>query len=187
MLQESFKKLRAEVEVSGSHSTQQDTPTVDPAEISKEDVQNMLQIVLMAEFKVEALQVKVGGVTQAYQSFKDMLKDFDREDLDALWRITKEKYMHYPVMWKLHSNCGVRQVSSTTRRYDIYMLAEKDYPLSNQVMTLMLSSRLQVEEVCEVARDLVMKIFFEGQSTKEQGFGYILQLIKLVKLKKLDV
>nr|GEV22808.1 hypothetical protein [Tanacetum cinerariifolium] len=59
LLQESFKRLRAEVEVSGSHSTQQqDTPTVDPVEISKEDVQNVLQIVSMAEFKVEALQVK---------------------------------------------------------------------------------------------------------------------------------
>nr|GEW10910.1 hypothetical protein [Tanacetum cinerariifolium] len=67
----------------------------------------------MAEFKVEALQVKyplidweiysegsrtywriirVGGVTQAYQSFEYMLKDFDREDLDAMWRITKEKF-----------------------------------------------------------------------------------------------
>nr|GEY19281.1 hypothetical protein [Tanacetum cinerariifolium] len=58
LLQESFKKLRAEVEVSGSSSTQQNTPTVDPAEISKEDVQNMLQNILMVEFKVEALQVK---------------------------------------------------------------------------------------------------------------------------------
>nr|GFD23856.1 hypothetical protein [Tanacetum cinerariifolium] len=55
--QESFKKLRAEVEVSGSHSTHQDTPTVDPTEMSEKDVQNMLQIVLVAEFKVEALQV----------------------------------------------------------------------------------------------------------------------------------
>nr|GEX21913.1 hypothetical protein [Tanacetum cinerariifolium] len=81
MLQESFKKLRAEVDVSGSHSTQQDTPTVDPTEMSEEDVQNMLQIIPMAEFKVEALLVKI---TQAYQSFEDMLKDFDREDLDAL-------------------------------------------------------------------------------------------------------
>nr|GFB80848.1 hypothetical protein [Tanacetum cinerariifolium] len=92
LLQESFKSLRAEVEVSGSHSTQQqETPTVDPTEISKEDDQNMLQIILMAEFKVEALQVKyplinweiysegsrtywrmirVGGVTQAFQSFE---------------------------------------------------------------------------------------------------------------------
>nr|GEY34148.1 UBN2 domain-containing protein [Tanacetum cinerariifolium] len=112
LLQESFKKLRAKVEVSRSESTQY-TLTVDPIEMSKEDVQNMLQIILMAEFKVEALQVKyplidweiyskgsrsyckiirVGGVTQAYQSFEDMLKDFDREDLDALWRLAKEKF-----------------------------------------------------------------------------------------------
>nr|GEZ50479.1 hypothetical protein [Tanacetum cinerariifolium] len=38
LLQESFKKLKAKVKVSGSHSTQEETPTVDPAEISKEDV-----------------------------------------------------------------------------------------------------------------------------------------------------
>nr|GFC50505.1 hypothetical protein [Tanacetum cinerariifolium] len=38
LLQESFKKLRVEVEDSGSSSTQQDTPTVNPTEISKEDV-----------------------------------------------------------------------------------------------------------------------------------------------------
>nr|GEX33718.1 uncharacterized mitochondrial protein AtMg00810-like [Tanacetum cinerariifolium] len=56
LLLESFKKLKA-VEVSGSESTQ-DTLTIDPKEISEEDVQNMLQIVLVTEFKVEALQVK---------------------------------------------------------------------------------------------------------------------------------
>nr|GEW58149.1 hypothetical protein [Tanacetum cinerariifolium] len=43
LLQESFKKLRAEVKVSGSNSTQ-DTSTDDPNEMSEEDVQNMLQI-----------------------------------------------------------------------------------------------------------------------------------------------
>nr|GEW68531.1 hypothetical protein [Tanacetum cinerariifolium] len=150
LLQESFKKLRAEVEVSGSSFTQQkETPTIDPTKIYKEDVQNMMQIIPMAEFKVEALQVKyplidweiysegprtywriirIGGITQAYQSFEDMLKDFDREDMDAMWRVTKEK---------------------------------EDYPLSDGVMTLMLSSRLQVEEDSEVARDLVMKIFLK--------------------------
>nr|GEW24708.1 hypothetical protein [Tanacetum cinerariifolium] len=225
MIQESFKKLRAEVQVLGSPSTQQDTPTVDPIEISKEDVQNMLQIIPMDEFKVEALQVKyplidweiysegskaywrmirVGGITQAYRSFEDMFKDFDKEDLDALWRITKEKfstsmptqdkekalwaeltrlyepnvdyvfwklqrYMQYPIMWKLHSNCRVHQVSSTTRRYDIYMLAKKDYHLSNVVMTLMLSLRLQVEENSEVARDLVMKIFLKANQPKSKS------------------
>nr|GEU32347.1 hypothetical protein [Tanacetum cinerariifolium] len=119
-----FKKLKA-VEVSGSHSTQ-DTPTDDPKEMSKEDVKNMLEIILVSEFKVEALQ-------------------------------------------KLHSNCGVHQVSSTTRRHDMYMLTEKDYPLSNEVITLMLSTRLQVEEDSKMARDLVMKIFMKANQPKNRS------------------
>nr|GEW34885.1 hypothetical protein [Tanacetum cinerariifolium] len=55
LLQESFKKLKA-VEVSGSHSTQ-DTLTHDRKEMSEEDVKNMLEIIPVSEFKVEALQV----------------------------------------------------------------------------------------------------------------------------------
>nr|GFB78333.1 hypothetical protein [Tanacetum cinerariifolium] len=89
--------------------------TIDPKEMSKEDIQNMLQIVPVVEFKVEALQVKypiidweihskgsrsywkiirVGGITKAYQSFEDMLKGFDREDLDALWRLVKKNFQN---------------------------------------------------------------------------------------------
>nr|GEU66935.1 putative ribonuclease H-like domain-containing protein [Tanacetum cinerariifolium] len=56
LLQESFKKLKA-VEVLGFESTQE-TPTSDPKEMSEEDVQNMLEIIPMSKFKVEALQVK---------------------------------------------------------------------------------------------------------------------------------
>nr|GEV23860.1 hypothetical protein [Tanacetum cinerariifolium] len=86
-----YKMEHFRVEVSGYESTQE-TPTNDPKEMSEEDVQNMLEIVPIYEFKVEALQVKVGGITEAYQSFEDMLKGFDREDLDALWRLVKEKF-----------------------------------------------------------------------------------------------
>nr|GEY76810.1 hypothetical protein [Tanacetum cinerariifolium] len=148
LLQESFKKLRAKVEVSGSSSTQQDTPTVDPAEIFEEDVKNMLQIILMAEFKVEALQVKyplidweihfegsrsywkiirVGGIIEAYQSFEDMLKSFDRDDPDALWRLVKEKL-----------NTSMPTVDKEKALWD--------YPLTDVVLFLMLSAKLQVDE-----------------------------------------
>nr|GEU31475.1 hypothetical protein [Tanacetum cinerariifolium] len=48
-------------------------------------------------------------------------------------------------------------------------VSEKDYPLSNQIMTLMLSSRLQVEEDSEVARDLVMKIFLKANQPKSKS------------------
>nr|GFA17980.1 hypothetical protein [Tanacetum cinerariifolium] len=79
----------------------------------EEDVQNMLEIIPVSKFKVEALLVKyliidweihtegsrtywkiirVGGITEAYQSFEDMLKGFDKEDLVALWNLVKEKF-----------------------------------------------------------------------------------------------
>nr|GEU52608.1 hypothetical protein [Tanacetum cinerariifolium] len=193
LLQESFKKLKAKVKVS------------------------------VVEFKVEALKVKyqlidweihlegsrsywkiirVGGITEAYQSFEDLLKSFDREDLDALWRLVNEKfsitiptvdrekalwvelkilyepnaadvfwklqrYMHDLLSWKLYTNCGVHQVTSI-RRHHIFMLTEKDYPLTNVVLLLMLSAKLQVNEDCEMARDFIMKIFMEDKKSKRR-------------------
>nr|GEY28155.1 hypothetical protein [Tanacetum cinerariifolium] len=66
-----LNKLRAEVKVSGSESTQ-DIPTDDPKEISKEDVKNMLEIVLVTKFKVEALQTQ-----------KPLVKDKEADDVDV--------------------------------------------------------------------------------------------------------
>nr|GEV50817.1 hypothetical protein [Tanacetum cinerariifolium] len=124
LLQESFKKLKA-VKVSGLESIQE-TLTIDPKEISEEDVQNMLQIVLVAEFKVEALQVK------------------------------------YPLIdWKIHYE-GSRSY------WKIIRVGEKDYSLTDVVMILMLSAKLQVDEDCEMARDLVMKIFMEANKPKRR-------------------
>nr|GEZ07698.1 ribonuclease H-like domain-containing protein [Tanacetum cinerariifolium] len=154
--------------------------------MSKEDVKNMLEIVPVTEFKVEALQVKypiidweihyegsrsywkilrVGGITEAYQSFEDMLKGFDREDLDALWRLVKEKFNtavstvdKEKALWKLHSNCRVHQVSSTTRRHAMFMLSEKDYPLSNEVMTLMLNTNGMIKVLpLKTAKEVVAR------------------------------
>nr|GEZ03332.1 hypothetical protein [Tanacetum cinerariifolium] len=148
---ESFKKLKA-VEVSGYESTQ-DTPTIDPKEMSEEDVPNMLEIVPVSEFKVEALQVKVGGITEAYQSFEDMLKGFDREDMDAIWRLVKEKF------------------SSALPTVD-----------KEKVLWVELK-RLFEPDADDRSND---ENFHKGQSTKEQKFGYILQVIQKLECKKLD-
>nr|GEV96452.1 hypothetical protein [Tanacetum cinerariifolium] len=86
---ESFKKLRA-AKVSGSESTQEITSN-DPKEKTGEDVQNMLEIIPVPEFKVKALQVKYPIIEWEIQT-KDMLKGFDREDLVALWKLVKEKF-----------------------------------------------------------------------------------------------
>nr|GEY68608.1 hypothetical protein [Tanacetum cinerariifolium] len=173
LLQKSFKKLIVEVEASGSHSTQ-DTPTDDPKEMSEEDVKNMLQIVLVAELKVEALQVKLtkekfSTTMPTEDKEKALLTELKRlyepNAVEVFWKL--QRYMHDPLTWKLYTNCGVHQVSST-RRYDIFMFPEKDYPLTDAVLFLMLSTKLQVDEDCEMARDLVMKIFMEANKPKSR-------------------
>ncbi|GJS86661.1 reverse transcriptase domain-containing protein [Tanacetum coccineum] len=86
---------------------------VEPKEISEEDLKKMMEIIPVEEFKAEVLQTKypimdweihtedsrkywkiirVSNITEAFQSFEDMLKAFDREDLDTLWRLVKEKF-----------------------------------------------------------------------------------------------
>nr|GEZ20114.1 hypothetical protein [Tanacetum cinerariifolium] len=112
LLQESFKKLKA-VEVLGSHSIQ-DTSTDDHKEISEKGSRSYWKI------------IRVGGITKAYQSFQDMLKGFDREDL-------------------------------------------------------MLSGDWLRKHLRSSDED-----FHGGQQTKEHKFGYILQVIKKLELKKLD-
>ncbi|GKC52080.1 hypothetical protein Tco_1074825 [Tanacetum coccineum] len=134
----------------------------------------------------------VGGHTEAYQTFDDMLKKFDRDDLDKLWNLVKERfrtteptkdkarelwvelkrlfepddndtlwklqrYMHDPLNWWLYDTCGVHHVS-TERGHDIYMLVEKDYPLTKALATLMLCNKLRVDQYSDMADELLQKI-----------------------------
>nr|GEX59673.1 hypothetical protein [Tanacetum cinerariifolium] len=95
------------------------------------------------------------------------LKRLFKPDVDVvLWKL--QRYMHDPLTWNLYTDYGVHQVSST-RGHDIFMLTEKDYPLSKAVMIPMLSGKLQVEEDNEMARDLVMKIFMEANKPKSKS------------------
>ncbi|GJX86345.1 hypothetical protein Tco_0337119 [Tanacetum coccineum] len=88
---------------------------------------------------------------------------FEPDKDDVLWKL--QRYMYDSLTWRLYGTCGVHHVSST-RGHDIYMLIEKDYPLSIAVMNLMLSRKLQVEEDSEMAKDLIMKIFIEANKPR---------------------
>ncbi|GJX33369.1 hypothetical protein Tco_0243224 [Tanacetum coccineum] len=81
---------------------------------------------------------------------------FELVDDDELWK--SQRYMHDPLTWRLYNTCGVHHVS-TERRYDIFMLVEKDYPLTRGLMTLMLCNKLQVDQHSEMADKLLRKIF----------------------------
>ncbi|GJR81857.1 hypothetical protein Tco_0152642 [Tanacetum coccineum] len=66
--------------------------------------------------------------------------------------------MHDPLKWRLYDTCVVHHVS-IKRGHDIFMLIEKDYPLTRALMALMLSNKLQVDEYSVMADELLRKIF----------------------------
>nr|GEX61461.1 hypothetical protein [Tanacetum cinerariifolium] len=71
---------------------------------------------------------------------------------DELWK--SQKHIHHGDMtWRLYDTCGVHHVS-TKDGVDIYMLVEREYPLSRGVLTLMLVVKLMVDQHSEMANEL---------------------------------
>ncbi|GJZ05207.1 hypothetical protein Tco_0538482, partial [Tanacetum coccineum] len=89
---------------------------------------------------------------------------FEPDSDDTLWKL--QRYMHDPLVWRLYDTCGVHHVSSV-RGHDIFMLVEKDYPLSKGVQMLMLGNKLLVEQHSEMANELLRKIFIQANSPRQ--------------------
>nr|GEY91000.1 ribonuclease H-like domain, reverse transcriptase, RNA-dependent DNA polymerase [Tanacetum cinerariifolium] len=141
-------------------------------DVSKEDLQIMMQLVPVEEVYVEALQVKhpiidweihtkgqrnywkvirLGGSTAVYQLFVDMLKHFDKEDLNQLWTLTQtQALMHDPVEWRLYDTCGVHHVLSKDQEIfiDEFPLPEDFLTASEERFPLLSQKDATAEEVC---------------------------------------
>ncbi|GJU35908.1 hypothetical protein Tco_1184262 [Tanacetum coccineum] len=127
----------------------------------------MMMVVPVEEVYVEALQVKypiidwevysedtrrywkiirVGNHTEAYQIFAEMLKKFDRDDLIKLLYLVKKRFSTTEPIDDKEKELWVKLVHhvSSVRGHDIFMLVEKDYPLSKGVLILMLVNKLSV-------------------------------------------
>ncbi|GJR92741.1 hypothetical protein Tco_0264915 [Tanacetum coccineum] len=72
----------------------------------------------------------------------------------------KEREHIHDITWRLYDTCGVHHIS-TKDGVDIYMLVEREYPLSRGVLTQMLVAKLLVEQDNEMSRELLRKIFMQ--------------------------
>ncbi|GJR95698.1 hypothetical protein Tco_0267872 [Tanacetum coccineum] len=151
-------------------------------ELSQKQLQQLMIIVLEEMMNVEALQTKypiidwevytedsrkywkiirVGNHIEIQlnkttedkeiELWVELKRLFEPDDDDILWKL--QRYMHDPLKWRLYDTCIVHHVS-TERGHDIFMLIEKDYPLTRALMTLMLSNKLQVDEYSVMADEL---------------------------------
>ncbi|GKD68444.1 hypothetical protein Tco_1322534 [Tanacetum coccineum] len=84
---------------------------------------------------------------------------FEPYNHDIMWKL--QRYMHDPLVWRLYDRCGGHHVSSV-RGHDIFMLVEKEYPLTRGTLRLMMVARLLVEADSEMSRELLRKIFYQA-------------------------
>ncbi|GJU82743.1 putative RNA-directed DNA polymerase [Tanacetum coccineum] len=76
------------------------------------------------------------------------LKRLFESDTDDLLEL--QRCMHDPLTRRLYDTCGIHHVSTETR-LDIFMLVEKDYPMTRGLLMLMLVNKLQVDQHSEMA------------------------------------
>ncbi|GJT46658.1 ribonuclease H-like domain-containing protein [Tanacetum coccineum] len=111
-------------------------------------------------------QVAITEVQERYNS-SGLTKDKEMElwvELKMLFEpnaknlFELQKYMYDPLKWWLYDMCAVHHVSTKKGQY-IFMLVEKDYPLTKGLATLMLSNKLRVDQQSEIAFELLTKIY----------------------------
>nr|GEV39959.1 hypothetical protein [Tanacetum cinerariifolium] len=84
---------------------------------------------------------------------------FEPDTHAELWK--PQKYIH-DLTCRLYDLYGVYHVS-IEKGIDIYMLVEKEYPLSKGTLTLMLVVKLLVNQDNEMSRELLRKIFMQAK------------------------
>nr|GEX89284.1 hypothetical protein [Tanacetum cinerariifolium] len=116
--------------------------------------------------------IKADGTHQLYVSFITLLKNFDREDLESLWSVVKERfstskpnnysddYLLTTLRAMFGRPDGQDQVWKSQRsvygQAKLILLVERRYPLSRFTLDQMLNAvRLQVEEQSEMSLELI--------------------------------
>nr|GEU34014.1 hypothetical protein [Tanacetum cinerariifolium] len=90
--------------------------------------------------------IRVDGTHKLFLSFITLLKNFDREDLEALLKLVKER--------KLFKSCGVHVITLTATQ--MFQLVKQKYPLTHFTLQQMLDNvRLKVEEESKMSLELL--------------------------------
>jgi hypothetical protein len=71
-------------------------------------------------------------------------------------------YWNFPIhdlstSWKFYDSCNVHHLS-TQGGVDVFMLVEKEYPLSSSLLVVMISIKIICEKSTEVVKDLIQRI-----------------------------
>ncbi|GJW70127.1 hypothetical protein Tco_0127044 [Tanacetum coccineum] len=101
--------------------------------------------------------IRADGKSQMHMFFSQMLKSFDREDLEDFYKLVKAKYESTrPVedldllLWG-----DLKTMFEPHVEDEIYMLVEKKYPLAPLTLSMMLEKKLMIDYESEMAYQLL--------------------------------
>ncbi|GJX07559.1 hypothetical protein Tco_0195491 [Tanacetum coccineum] len=99
---------------------------------------------IIKEGKISYYQIiRADGSSKRYSAFIQMLRSFNREDLETLWKLVKAKHrVHFVRFQSLH----------------VFMLVEKRYLLTPATITEMLNKKLQADHWNEMCYQLLKLI-----------------------------
>ncbi|GJX62849.1 hypothetical protein Tco_0295749, partial [Tanacetum coccineum] len=151
----------------------------------KEELKGLLDILPREEFPIEVESISTNS--KNYKILSEMLEDFDRPDVEELYRLVKERYstsrpegfdlmlwgdLHtlfkpdeddeiwkdqheYKLLsWRLYDFSGIH-ILLRENGLAIHMLTEKKYPLNQEMLTKMLSRKLEVDYESSQAFELL--------------------------------
>ncbi|GJV88293.1 hypothetical protein Tco_1532231 [Tanacetum coccineum] len=140
-------------------------------EPSQEELQQLMIIVPEEGMNIEALFNSTEPTEDKEREIWVELKRlFEPDADDELWK--SHKHIH-DITWRLYDTCGVHHVS-TKDGVGIYMLVEREYPLSRGVITQMLVAKLLVDQDNEMSRELIRKIFMLAERLRSGCNGCML-------------
>ncbi|GKB90219.1 hypothetical protein Tco_0962491 [Tanacetum coccineum] len=122
---------------------------------------------IIKERKISYFQIiRVDGSSKRYSAFIQMLRCFDREDLETLWKLVKAKHGstrpeegYERVLWGDLKTMFEHHVEDLVFQYlHVFMLVEKRYPLTPDTITYMLNKKLQADHWNEMCYQLLKLI-----------------------------
>ncbi|GJU45959.1 hypothetical protein Tco_1203225 [Tanacetum coccineum] len=133
-------------------------------ELSYEELQQMMIIVPEQGMNVEALQTKYVIIdweiyTEGTRKYWKIIKVGNHIEKFNSTEPTDDKEREIWV--ELYDSCGVHHVY-TEEGIDIYILVEKEYPLSRGTLTLILATKLLVDQDNKMSIELLRKIFMQA-------------------------
>ncbi|GJR21936.1 reverse transcriptase domain-containing protein [Tanacetum coccineum] len=169
LIQESLKKQKVDDDKETAELKQCLEIILDEEEVTINDIPLAVKSLRIVDWKIHKEGkksyyqiIRADGKSQMYIVFSHMLKSFDREDLEDLYKLVKARYgstrpvesMYY-LLWN-----DMKIMFEPHVEDEIYMLVEKKYPLTPPTLSMMLEKKLQIDYESEMAYqlcELIMK------------------------------